>query len=108
LLAADIPRDSFAFIPFPIDQPKRLPQFLPRNIPILTTVYDTWNEHKIKVLEESGYTVEVLWRRREKKFSGHAIRDAIKAGSNVWKEMVPNAALTEFAKLDLESKIRSS
>jgi cytidyltransferase-like protein len=81
LQAEGISKDSFAFIPFPIDQPKRLSQFLPREIPILTTVYDEWNQHKVKVLRESGYVVEVLWARVHKQYSGHSIGEAIKERS---------------------------
>src|SRR5207245_8979286 len=77
--------DSYGFIPFPIDRPSRIPQFVPAAVPIFTTIYDEWNRHKIKVLEEAGYRVVVLWERSEKQFSGHVLRDALKADVSTWE-----------------------
>ncbi|WP_370467974.1 adenylyltransferase/cytidyltransferase family protein [Nitrospira sp. KM1] len=96
--------DDFGFIPFPIDQPERLPDFLPTSIPCLTTIYDDWNRHKIKELERIGYKVGVLWERSEKKYSGHIIRQSIIDGSTDWEGMVSTS--TRRAILDLQIRER--
>ena len=37
----------FAIIPFPIETPAKLPDFLPVSVECLTTVYEEWNLQKI-------------------------------------------------------------
>ena len=34
--------NEFAVIPFPIETPERLKNYLPTTVPIFTTVYDDW------------------------------------------------------------------
>jgi nicotinamide mononucleotide adenylyltransferase len=88
-----IRRDEFGFIPFPIERPSKLGQFLPTSVPCFTTVYEEWNKEKISVLESCGYRVIVLWERQRKEISGGEIRDDMIAGGNRWKEMVPRATV---------------
>ena len=38
LVAQGIRREVFSFIPFPIEKPAKLPQFLPVSIPCFTTI----------------------------------------------------------------------
>jgi len=101
-----IDKNRFTFIPFPIDQPQHLPQFLPTDIPCFTTVCDDWNRHKISVLEKLGYRVIVLWERKEKTISGHVIRDSIRRESKIWETMVPRATQKAVSKLDLQNRLK--
>lgn len=97
--------DQFSFIPFPIDQPDHLPDFLPTSIPCLTTIYDEWNRHKIKELERVGYKVEVLWERNYKEYSGHAIRRLIVEGSSDWERMVPQSTKRAINNLEIRRRL---
>ena len=72
--------NEFAVIPFPIETPERLKNYLPTTVPIFTTVYDDWNRHKIKVLRENGYKVIILWKRSNKKYDGTGRTDRTKIG----------------------------
>ncbi len=99
-------KTRFGFIPFPIDQPERLPDFLPTCIPCFTTVYDEWNRHKIAVLEEAGYKVIVLWEKKEKAISGYVIRDSIRLGTGLWETMVPAATKRAVHTLDLQNRLK--
>lgn len=101
-----IDKNRFGFIPFPIDQPERLPDFLPNHIPCFTTVYDEWNRHKITVLKEAGYRVIVLWEKKEKEVSGQVIRDSIRLGGTLWEAMVPEATKRAVLKLDLQKRLK--
>ena len=92
LLAEGFSRSSFRIIPFPIDEPHLLHEFLPLNIPIATTVNDSWNEQKIAVLESMGYAVEVLWIA-EKKVSASVIRTMIEKGDSSWRSMIPDSCV---------------
>jgi hypothetical protein len=104
LLGDGIPKTSFGFIPFPIDKPAHIPQFLPKTVVCFTTIYEPWNRHKIKVLEDSGYKVHVLWDRSgsEKEFSGGKIRDSIRKGKADWEKAVPAAIVSEIRNAHIE------
>lgn len=98
-------RVDFRFVPFPIDQPDRLPDFLPVNIPCFTTVYDEWNRHKVKELQRVGYEVITLWEREKKEVTGQEIRESIRLGTSNWKELVPVATQTAVESLSLHKRL---
>jgi nicotinamide mononucleotide adenylyltransferase len=107
LVEAGVSRDSFSFVPFPIETPKRLPLFMPRSIPCFTTIREDWNRKKIQVLKEVGYEVIVLWERLEKTITGGRIRDDIVAGGMDWKKIVPPATQRAVCSLNLRERLRS-
>lgn len=83
--------DCFRVIPFPIEDPYRLASFFPRSLKCFTTLHSEWNHHKIALLKENGFDVEVLtddapsldWR------SGTEVRKMIREGNSDWKTFVP-------------------
>ncbi len=104
LLAEGIPESSFGFTPFPIDEPSHLWQFLPTTVTCFTTIYEPWNKHKIKILEDLGYTVHVLWERKleEKAFSGRKIRDSIRQGNTDWEAAIPASIVPDIKNVHIE------
>jgi cytidyltransferase-like protein len=60
LISQGIGQDQFQIGPFPIEDPARLNEFWPLNLPCYTTVVDEWNKLKISELERNGYKVNVL------------------------------------------------
>ena len=104
LVAEGIPRGSFGFIPFPIDEPDHLSQFVPTSVTCFTTIYEPWNREKIKVLKDLGYEVRVLWERtvEQKLFSGGKIRESIRKGDAQWEKSVPDAILSDIKKAHIE------
>jgi cytidyltransferase-like protein len=105
LVDVGIPRESFAFVPFPIETPKRLPAFMPTDIPCFTTIREEWNKEKIRVLTACGYKVTVLWDRPDKLITGGAIRDDIVAGGSDWKNIVPAATMKAVERLNLRERL---
>jgi nicotinamide mononucleotide adenylyltransferase len=105
LVETGVSKDRFGFVPFPIETPKRLLSFMPTSILCYTTICEPWNEEKIKVLTEVGYTVEVLWRRKHKGVTGSDIRDAIVAGLNTWHQMVPPSTIRAARDLRLAERL---
>jgi nicotinamide mononucleotide adenylyltransferase len=101
-----IARGSFAFVPFPIETPMNLSQFLPTSIPILTTICEDWNREKISLLQSLRYTVHVLWEREPKVMSGSQIREWIVSGDKRWKEEVPHATARAVEQLHLADRLR--
>ena len=100
-----IPRSRFGFIPFPIEHPHKLKQFLSTSVVCFTTICESWNREKIGVLNAEGYPVRVLWER-EKKVTGHAIREQIVNGDRSWKENVPPATARALERLDIANRLR--
>lgn len=89
LLEQGVEQNRFGFVPFPIDSPELLPQFVSLSTTCYTTVREDWNKDKIKSLKALGYEVVVLWEDLAvKRISSTIIRESIRSGDGVWKEMV--------------------
>lgn len=106
LIESGISPTEFAFVPFPIETPVALPLFLPTHVICFTTICEEWNREKIRVLEGSGYTVEVLWERIPKAISGADIRESIAKGTDDWKRLVPPATIEAVDRLALRARLQ--
>ena len=106
LVEAGVSRETFGFLPFPIETPIHLPAFLPKDVPCFTTICEQWNKEKIAVLEQAGYSVHVLWER-EKVISADAIRVAILNGDEHWRELVPDAVAAALDEMNAAERIRT-
>lgn len=105
LVEAGCSRAEFGCIPFPVDRPDRIRQFLAPSVLCLTTICEQWNSVKIDTLRKAGYTVEVLWTEKSKRFEGRRIRDAIVAGDESWREMVPLATSRALDRLAIRDRL---
>lgn len=99
--------NEYSFIPFPIDYPASLPDFLPIDIPIFTTICDSWNQHKIKILEELGYRVMVLFERQQNVIRGEELRVEIVNDILEWKKKVPQSSVLAVKKLKIKQRLRN-
>lgn len=106
LVGASVSAAEFSLVPFPIETPAHLQNYLPSTIPCFTTICEEWNRRKIKVLTELGYDVEVLWERTCKKITGSNIRQSIIDGRTDWQGMVPQAVSRAVVGLDLATRLR--
>lgn len=107
LVAAGYTVDRFTIVPFPIERPESLWQYLPTIIPILTTRVDDWNDEKISRLERLGYQVTVLFERDPKEVSGNDIRSLLTKGDLRWRSMVPEAAADLMIEWQLADRLRA-
>lgn len=105
LVEEGIDQTKFGFLPFPIETPGRLPNFMPTYIPCFTTVCEQWNEDKINILKGLGYGVTVLYHEQPKIISGSAIREDIVAGGDSWRTMVPKATARAVERLGLRNRL---
>jgi cytidyltransferase-like protein len=99
---------EFDIIPFPIETPEILPDFLPVTIPIFTTIYDEWNLHKVDVLRQIGYEVIVLWEETVKEIDGMEIRELLCGGDERWRQKVPWATIRAIEKYRVRERIIQS
>jgi cytidyltransferase-like protein len=105
LLSNGLNFNEFSITPFPIDRIEYLENYIPKEIPIFTTICDEWNINKIKKLESIGYNVRVLFERTSKEYSGLIIRDLIFRGDDHWKNMVPQEAIRVIEKYNIKARL---
>lgn len=90
LLARCVEPTRWTIVPFPIDTPQRLPEYLPRHAVCMTTICDEWNLTKVQVLRRLGYAVDVLFDRRGcLRVHGRTLRESIRCGDERWRDWVP-------------------
>lgn len=100
-----ISRDRFGFVPFPLDEPQLLPEYVDVRTPILISHCDRWSDEKRSRLEGAGYAVEVLFERPPTRVEGRLIRDEILAGNQDWATLVPDATRKAVVMLRLRERL---
>ena len=91
VLEADLARDAFDIVPFPINRPELLLNYIPTDAVHYMSIYDDWGWEKKEVLDDLGLQTEV-WSERsleEKGISGTDVRALIAAGDPSWQTQVP-------------------
>lgn len=88
LLDAGIKREEFDVVPFPVERPDKIANFVPENAVYFMTIYDDWGIEKKKILESLNLKVEVMWAGRKKVISGSLVREKIR-NNEEWKNLVP-------------------
>ncbi|MEU3464293.1 hypothetical protein ABZ721_30595 [Streptomyces sp. NPDC006733] len=105
LLDCGVPSEEFAVVPFPIEDLAVLPEFLPRTLPILTTIYEEWNREKVALLRAAGYPVEVLYQDRARVYSGTEVRRLVAAGDARYESMVPPATARWVLRVGMRQRL---
>ncbi len=97
LLEYGISLERFRVIPFPIEKPHFLKLYFPVTGVCFTTLKDEWNKEKIGILENQGYSVDIIneiWKYYSADFeSGTNIRNMIRNKNPQWKSYIPKGAL---------------
>lgn len=105
LLEAGVKREEFEIVPYPIERPDVLFNYIPLNATSFFTIYDKWGYEKLSRLKSLGYKTIVLFDDKEKKMCSTDIRDAIVKGTE-WKHLVPNAVYTYLIENNLLDKVK--
>jgi hypothetical protein len=120
-----IPLEKFDIVPFPINFPERIRYYVPENAIHYTRIYEPWNHKKIKLLEDQGYRLEILYEGTpESKVhtftlpiggignsslvhveDGTLVRKRV-VDNNDWKKYVPAGSAQIIEKLGLDKKLR--
>lgn len=104
LLEAGVKREDFEIVPYPIERPEILYNYVPLSATSFFTIYDKWGYEKLDRLKELGYGTVVLFDNREKNMCSTEIRQKIVDGTN-WKDMVPNAVYKYIMENGLTEKV---
>lgn len=94
LTSAGIDRVRFDIVPFPIEAPRRIREFISSEVTCFTTELNRWNSEKIRLLEREGYAVvrlKVSDLDDIRVTSGTIIRNLIRNGDDSWKSFVPES-----------------
>ena len=109
LIEVGIPRDEFEIVPFPINFPERLFNYVPLSATFYMTIYDEWGAEKYKMLkEELNLNVKVMWNVPigEKGISASDIRSYIYQDKDL-KDMVPNSVYKYIKENQIDKRIKS-
>ena len=92
LLEFKVPREAFEIIPFPIDRPNYLAQYVPKDAVCYVGICDEWTAKNERMFQHFGIKTEVLWRReaQDKGVTGSIIRQKIQNKED-WRLLVPKA-----------------
>lgn len=105
LLGAGMKREDFEIVPFPIERPEILCNYVPLNATSFFTIYDEWGYEKLKRLSSLGYGTVVLFDNREKQMCSTDIRQKIVDGEE-WKQLVPEAVYRYIIENGLTEKVK--
>ena len=105
LLEAGVKREDFEIVPYPIERPEILYNYVPLHATSFFTIYDKWGYEKLNRLKSLGYGTVVLFDDREKKMCSTEIREKIVADQD-WKQMVPNAVYDYIIENGLTEKVK--
>ena len=104
LLEAGVKREDFEIVPYPIERPEILYNYVPLSATSFFTIYDDWGYEKLHRLKELGYGTHVLFDTRKKAMCSTEIRQKIFDGDD-WKQMVPNAVYEYIIENGLTEKV---
>lgn len=104
LIEAGVKREDFEIVPYPIERPEVLYNYVPLSATSFFTIYDKWGYEKLERLKSLGYGTVVLFDDREKKMCSTEIRQKILENID-WKAMVPNAVYEYIIENGLTEKV---
>lgn len=94
LLESHISIDKFDIVPFPIEYPNKICQYVPMNGIFFIALLDEWDRRKLDIFKSLEVKTEVLHPPilfpNENRISGTLVRNNIRQDME-WKNLVPNA-----------------
>lgn len=107
LLEAGIKREDFEIVPYPIERPEILYNYVPLSATSFFTIYDDWGYEKLNRLKKLGYGTNVLFDTRDKAMCSTEIREKIVKEQD-WKQMVPPAVYQYIIENNLTDKVKNA
>lgn len=106
LLDAGLLHDEFSIVPFPINRPELLGNYVPTDGTFFMTIFDEWGWAKYDLLRDQGFDVEILWEKdnSQKIVSASEIRRRMAAGEP-WDSHVPAVVAKLVKELGLVERV---
>jgi len=108
LLEQGLKFSEFSIVPFPINYPNLLKNYVPCDKIFFLTIYDDWGRQKKEVLESLGLKVHVLWEvsLEKKGLSSSDIRESMIKGEQ-WEHLVPTSVAKLLKKWNIIQRLRN-
>jgi len=108
MLENGVNRTEFEIVPFPINYPKLINNYVPMSAVFFVTIYDKWGEHKLETLNRLGVKTDLMWVRdmSERLTSGTEVRTLI-ANDGEWTHLVPKSVSTYVKERKLIERIKT-
>ena len=102
-----VPLSAFDIVPFPLEFPEKISNYVPLNATFYITIYDEWGKKKLLLLQEMGLKTDVMWIRTnaDRLTSSTEVRDRI-FNKKEWKYLVPSAVYNFVIANKLDERIR--
>jgi cytidyltransferase-like protein len=106
LIDEGIQSSEFDVVPFPINCPETLFNYVPQEAKYYMTIYDDWSLEKKQILQGLGCDIEVMWQRTnaDRVTSGMEVRSLIASGKQ-WKHLVPDFAFNYIVDNKIDIRI---
>ena len=103
----NVPESEYDILPFPINCPEYLLQYVPNDAVYYMGVCDAWDEEKNKILRSLGLKTEILWRKKpeDKGITASWVRSCI-ATDHEWAHLVPKSVYRYLTEHDLDQRIK--
>lgn len=107
LISFGVPREEFEIVPFPLEKPECLKEYVPAGAVCFLSLCDSRTRETAKKLEGYGFQTEVLWERleEEKGITAGEIRRMIREREDV-SAFIPRTAAEYMEKEGITERIR--
>lgn len=106
LIEAGLNESEFDIIPFPIDEPHKIFNYIPKDAIAYMTIFEPWGYEKKEILEKLGLKVIVVFGGsiEEKDYNSSDIRNKM-YNNQEWKDDVPNYVYNYIKDHDIDKRI---
>jgi len=98
---------EFSIVPFPINTPEFIGNYVPLDAIFFLTIYDDWGRKKKKIFDQLGAQVHILRESplEEKGISSEYIRQLMLEGKK-WDDLVPRPVIHLLNKWDIRNRLK--
>lgn len=102
-----VKREEYEIVPFPINRPEYILQYVPGDAVHYMGIYDEWGEERAHILQNLGVKVEILWRKSkaDRGVVSTEVRNCIERGKE-WRQLVPKSVYEYIISHGIDKRIR--
>ena len=107
LASFGVKREEYEIVPFPINRPEYIIQYVPADAVHYIGIYDEWSEERYQRLVQQKLNVVVLWRKakEDRGIVAADVRGAIERGED-WQTLVPKSVYEYVVSHGIDERIR--
>lgn len=107
LIDFGVKREEFEIVPFPIEHPEWITNYVPKDATFYMSILGKRGEEKLQILQDLGLKTEVIWRKDPETtgVTGAEVRQYIIEGKD-WKPFVPKTVYEYVVSHHLDERIQ--